>query len=478
MVLNAAAAVVSYFRAEGDRAWPGFDLSRRPFVLYDAGRWAAVINAPASLAGFEPWPDGWPTLGTPGLLHRGAIEGLVGQLAFDYDLAGIRTVAVPVVPAASAGTEDLTITQFAFIVHEAFHQYQQERFDDTDSPSEEGYPLLDVRNNALATLEMQALLQAVDAREDTARSRRELASFKALRAARAGRLDSATRELERIKERLEGTAKYVEVQAVAGLVAECRRVPGRWCLPLAGVTDVSYLRKDFASRLQNGAIDPEDMPRNRIYPVGAALGLLLDGTHPGWKAEAEQQRSYSLAAVLTGDVPTGADQLTAAMRRLDYVAAEHAARERAEVFRKAFATALAAFEAQGGLRLEVVLPTSGLTRSRSSTGRRWIMDRGATVLGERYTSYVLRSADGARAVQVRQAAVLELRPAGSTSRTIVCYVPAVDSLMLDGIPDRVVDGSRRFERLALRGSNVTLELVGPGLLRSAGNRTRVELVPR
>jgi hypothetical protein len=183
--LRAAAAVVSCFRTEGDRAWPGFDLSRRPFIPYDAGRWAAVINSAADVAGFEPWPGEWPKLGTPALLHWGAVEGLIGQLAFDYEVAGIRTVAVPVVTTPPPGTEDLTVSQFAFIVHEAFHQYQRERFDDTDTPAEETYPLLDVRNNAFATLEMRALLEAIDARDDPARGRRELAAFTALRDARA-----------------------------------------------------------------------------------------------------------------------------------------------------------------------------------------------------------------------------------------------------------------------------------------------------
>ena len=93
--LRAIAAVVTVFRASRDPVWPGYDLSSQPFLVYRPGQWAVVLNPPSKIEGYQPYPESWPRLGAPALLHLGAIPGLVGQLEFDFSVGSITTVAVP-----------------------------------------------------------------------------------------------------------------------------------------------------------------------------------------------------------------------------------------------------------------------------------------------------------------------------------------------------------------------------------------------
>jgi hypothetical protein len=54
-----------------------------------------VLNPPGEIAGYKPYPESWPRLGAPALIHFGAIPALVGQLEFDFPLGRATMVAVP-----------------------------------------------------------------------------------------------------------------------------------------------------------------------------------------------------------------------------------------------------------------------------------------------------------------------------------------------------------------------------------------------
>jgi hypothetical protein len=217
--LRTIAAVVTVFKTSRDSVWPGYDLSLRPFLVYRPGQWAVVLNPPGDIEGYQPYPESWPQLAAPALLHLGATPGLVGQLEFDFPLGSATTVAIPLADNLPAQALERARSLFAFVVHEAFHQFQRATFGEIDEPSEERYPILDTENSARAALEIHILEDAVRAveRRDLAGARRFTGLFLAQRRFRWGRASPLVREFERAKELSEGTAKYVETRLVANM---------------------------------------------------------------------------------------------------------------------------------------------------------------------------------------------------------------------------------------------------------------------
>lgn len=295
--LRTIAAVVTVFRTSRDSVWPGYDLSSRPFLVYRPGRWAVVLNPPGEIEGYRPYPESWPRLGAPALLHFGATPGLVGQLEFDFPVGRITMVAVPLADDLPEQAPARARSLFAFVVHEAFHQFQRSAFREVNEPSEEQYPILDTANSARAALEIHILKDAVRAVErwDLAGSRRLTGLFLAQRRFRWEHVSPLVREFERAKELSEGTAKYVETRLVANVAVICRT--GRFtdpyvCPSFRSVTVPSYLQTDFESRLTDRALSPADVPRNRIYPTGAAMGVLLDFFGVEWKHKVGQSPRF------------------------------------------------------------------------------------------------------------------------------------------------------------------------------------------
>lgn len=108
----------------------------------------------------EPWteaPSGLPA--RPALFRTEPVDGLVGQLSFDYEIDGQVGVAIL-------------------------------------------YPMLDPANNALATLEMRAVEDAVEelAAGDTVAARRAAELAVAVRQARWAKLNTTGRSIEVSKE--------------------------------------------------------------------------------------------------------------------------------------------------------------------------------------------------------------------------------------------------------------------------------------
>lgn len=486
--LRTIAAVVAVFGASRDSVWPGYDLSARPALVYRPGRWAVVLNPPGAIDGYQPYPDSWPRLGAPALLHLGATPDLVGQLEFDFPVGGVTTVAIPLADELLDPTGGRARSLFAFVVHEAFHQFQRSAFREANEPSEERYPILDTANNARAALEIFILEDAMRAvaRGDSAGVRRLTGLFLAQRRFRWDHAVPLVRELERAKELSEGTAKYVETRLVAQLASLCRA--GRFtdasvCPSFRSVTVPGYLRTDFESRLTNRALGPADVPRNRIYPTGAAMGVLLDFSGAAWKPLAALlPDSSTLADLLALPFPVPAARLDALRReaeqRYDWPGLERRTRALVDAYVREAGNAIRAFEAQPGIRVEVQLPAAGTSRSRSSTARRWVVDDGRRVFGGDFLAYTLRRPDGALLLTVERRAVLD-DLVESGERRVACFVPAVDSIVADGAALSVTAaGDHRFEHLRLRGAGVSLDVRVPGTLSVATGRVAVRLSPR
>jgi hypothetical protein len=486
--LRTISAVVTVFRASGDSVWPGYDLSSQPFLVYRPGRWAVLLNPPREIDGYRPYPESWPQLGAPALIHLGATPGLVGQLEFDVPVGPITAVAIPLVDDLPEHAVARARSLFAFVVHEAFHQFQRSAFREVDEPPEEQYPILDAANSARATLEIRLLEDATRAvgRRDLAGSRRLTGWFLAQRRFRWQHASPLVRAFERAKELTEGTAKYVETRLVANVAVLCRT--GRYtdpyvCPSFRSVTVPAYLQTDFESRLTNGALSPADVARNRIYPTGAAMGVLLDFFGVDWKHRAANLPDSAALADLLGAVLPVPDARLASLRneaerRYDLPRLERRTQALVDAYVREANDAIRAFEAQPGYRVEVQLPAAGTSRSRSSTAKRWVMDGGSRVFGIEFLAYTLRRPNQQVLLTVERRAVLDdLVPQGE--RRVACFVPSVDSIRVDGTPVAILAAhDYRFEALSMQGTGFSLDVRIPGTLRLSAGRVAVRLSPR
>jgi hypothetical protein len=482
------AAVVSVFRTARHPVWPGYDLSEQPFLVYRPGRWAVVFNPPGALEDYQLYPPSWPSTGARALVHLGDNPDLVGQLEFDFPVGNITVAAVPLGETLPEDALARASSVFAFVVHEAFHQFQRGAFREVDEPSEERYPILDAANSARAALEMRILEDAVQAveRRDSASVRQSTDWFLAQRLFRWEHASPLVREFERAKELTEGTAKYVETRLVADVAILCR-VGGftdpAVCPSFESLTVPGYLRAELESRLTEGALTPADVARNRIYPTGAAMGVLLDFFGVEWKQTvAALPDSSTLADLLAPSVPAS-DSLLAYFRqeaeqRYDFPRVRQRTQALIDAYVREAEDAIRAFEGQSGFRIEVQLPAAGTSRSRSSTARRWVVDDGARVFGSEFVAYTLRRPDRQLFITVERRAVLDdLVPPGE--RRVAFFVPSVDSIRVDGAPVApTVAGDHRFERLDARGAGFSIDARVPGTIKVSAGRVAIRLSPR
>lgn len=486
--LRTITAVVTVFRASRDSVWPGYDLSLQPFLVYRPGRWAVVLNPPGDIEGYQPYPESWPELAAPALLHLGATPGLVGQLEFDSQVGSATTVAIPLADNLPEHALDRARSLFAFVVHEAFHQFQRATFGEVDEPSEERYPILDTENSARAALEIHILEDAVRAveRRNLTEARRCIGLFLAQRRFRWEQASPLVREFERAKELSEGIAKYVETRLVANAAGICRTgafTDANVCPSFRLVTVPSYLHADFVSRLTDGALSPEDVPRNRIYPTGAAMGVLLDFFGVDWKLQAANlPDSSTLADLLARPFPLSASSLESfrqeAERRYDLPQLRRRTRTLVDAYVREADAAIRAFDAQSGYRVEVQLPAAGTSRSRSSSAKRWVVNNGSRVFGSSFLVYTLRRPNQQVFMSVERRAVLDdlVEPG---ERRVAFFVPLVDSIRVDGVLLAVTSATdHQFEALSIRGAGFALDVLVPGMLTVRAGRLVVRVPPR
>jgi len=281
--LKVVAGIHSTFKNYAGEIWPGYDLSKQPYVVYLPGELVLFLNAGYAPAGFEPYPAELPDPGTRAFVHYGSYDNLVGQFAFDFQIDSITTFAMGLPGDLLFSSENPSYMLLSSTIHEGFHQFQRQHFGEIPWAREERYPILDMENTALASLEMHILKDALNAMFEDNRQKMEmlLKEFVAVRDYRWKHADNYVRKYEQGQEINEGTARYVEMKAMdCFLKLDTTRIRNQLLREikkdLAGMTIRSLLIGDLESRLSGLAVAPEDMLRNRIYPVGAALGSLLD----------------------------------------------------------------------------------------------------------------------------------------------------------------------------------------------------------
>lgn len=482
VVLKMAEAIVQLGRQYQDLIWPGYDLSKMLLILYIPDRWAMLLNAPRNAEGFSECPAGWPDLKTHVLYHAGQYDGLVGQLAFDIEIDSNGVAAV-------AFDEQSPRRFLEYAVHENFHQYQYATFGEIPWEREELYPIEDATNTALACLEIHCLRDAVryaaQGRQDLMQNR--VTAFVALRNYRWRVSDPYVRNYEQGQEINEGTAKYVEIKA-SSLVPKLH-----YTSALGKTSDTLFA--EFAKTgmpetiidglnhlIDGGTVAPEDMLRNRIYPVGAAEGYLLDQFGMTWKPSAQQAGpDFTFAAMLESALNLDSTQETReipkAKELYDYDSIIRKTREIITAYSAGYDSAVAVFESEPGIRVEMSFSGKGLMRSRSSSAKKWLVENGSKEYRDHYNVYVLKSwPDEDFSLQLKDAGLLEMTDWSPKDKTVVFFCPEIESLTIDGVTKNPRDQTEyHFDKLSLTGTDFELKSDQPGTISIANKFVSINL---
>ncbi len=486
LILRVSEAILRLFDDGGAGVWSGYSLARQPFMVYVPERWALVFNAGSEAEGFTVPPDGWRLSGHDALYHEGKYDDLAGQLAFNVPVGDTATVALGFPEGMSDKIENAAGEAFAYVVHEAFHQYQYSAFGETPWEREERYPIADTENAARAWLEMRVLEDAVDAMEsgDDDVCSALTSEFVALRTRRWAYASPFVERYEQGKELLEGTAKYVELRCVnlmEGLdyVSAIDGRPDPLANAFPPASTAHLIADELEQRRGETALEPQDIPRNRIYAVAGAEALLLDHFEVDWKPRAESESAEFVYADLLRerlglDEAPLAEIADAAETSYGYAEALASAKRAWDEYQSGYASALAAFESQDGIRIEVAFGSQGVSRSRSSRADKWLMDEGRVTLCPMFGVYTLR-ADGWN-FELRDAGLLETNDWDAGTKEVLFYAGGPESVAIDGTEfSGETGGERAFESIAVSGPGFRLTSDLPGTVEITGKSVRVEL---
>ena len=476
--LNICAGVIALFSQEADSIWPGYDLSKQPFIFYNPDKWVLLFNSPGQPDGFIEYPSNWPDLGAKALYHAGQYDNLSGQLSFDVQVDTLLVAAVP-------NSEDSVAKEFGFIVHECFHQYQYHHFGEIPWEREEKYPMLDAGNTALAYLEMQSLMAAL--KESEVDNKQEclakLKQFVAIRKARWGRDDNYLTQYERGKELSEGTARYVEIKCLTKFKSMNYQ-------PANGLSDirndfpnrtfVDYIINDFNNRITDGAISPENMPRFRIYSMACAQAYLLDYLNINWQDKAQiagdEFDYYHLFIEHLGLNDDVLDALAkATMTEYKYGEVYNRAQALVDAYKNDYQQALDKFMAQPGIKVKISFSSQGIRRSRSSSATKWLFDNGGIEMREHYRIYSLEKSG--LLLQLKDAGLIEKNNWQTNERTVVLFLPRIGTTMIDGRKYNARDNLQvDFDSIEMTTDNFDFKYEGKGLITGDGKAITIDLI--
>lgn len=478
--LKVCEGIIQLFKQFPDSVWPGYNLAQSPFIVYVPEKWALLFNYPKDTEDFTSYPADWPDLGTRVLFHSGQYKDLAGQLVFDFLVDSTKVAAIPV-----AGKSEVEL--FAFIVHEAFHQYQGSAFGEIPWEREEKYPIQDLQNTALAYVEMRLLMDALRAsgKGEMKKCTGFIRQFVAVRSFRWEKGDPIMAKYEQGQEINEGTAKYAELRSIS-LVKELK-----YQSSLAGLADPlsedfssilmpEYLLADFQVRITDSSVSPEDMPRNRLYPVGAAQGFLLDYLKIKWKEKAQEAGyKFSFAQLLSEYLGVKKSQVEKLVKKAEkeygYDRVLTSTDELIREYLSGFNKELESFESQPGFRIEIELNTNGLSRSRSSSAKNWIVDKGTKELRSHFNVYVLKNRF--LNLQLHDVGVYEQNNWDARVKRVAFYVPELDSVRLDGQAVALTGGAQvRFKKMEVNGNTWKFTCEKEGTIEISDNKVKINLL--
>lgn len=414
-----------------ERAWPGYRPLFQPLLLAFEGRGSLLIGARTRPRGF---------LADTATQGAAAASFRPFQPAFDYvadfDLDGTTVTALRLSGRADASRAA------GFFLHERFHGFQRQRFEKTPW---EPYLVESAADVALAGLENRSLARWVTTGAPDA-----MRDFAALRARRRRLFPGSAAELA--EERIEGTARYVELAGVAAS------------------SSPAAVRSELAAELNEPASEFA-LHKRRNYGVGAALCRWLDAEKvPAWRAEVEAGLAPSELVLRSLALDRGeAGARVARLTRLPgYAAAKRSAERGIADLRAARAGWRRHYDALPGLRL--VLTSSAAAASftgdwldypdRSSllVASEWVVERPEIKVRLRDDKGVLRrmGRDGPEAEFV---------------------VPPGAVIGLDDMPWTPKPGRARFKTLTIKDARIALS-AGPGVLVDDGKYLRLSFPRR
>ena len=478
--LKVCEGVIQLFKQFPDSVWPGYNLAQRPFIVYMPEKWALLFNYSKETDDFTSYPTDWPYLGTQVLFHSGQYKDLAGQLVFDFPIDTLKVAAVPL-------TGKSEVELFAFVGHEAFHQYQGSAFGEIPWEREEKYPIQDSQNTALAYLEMRLLMDAVRAsgKDQIRKCREYVKQFVAVRSYRWQKGDPFVAKYEQGQEINEGTAKYAELRSIvlikqleyksslAGLISPLSEDFSPILMP-------EYLLADFQARITDSSVSPEDMPRNRIYPVGAAQGFLLDYFKINWKKKAQQAGyEFSFAQLFNEYLGVKKSQVEKLVKKAEkeygYEKVLALTDKLIQEYFDGFNKELESFEAQPGYRIEIELNTNGLSRSRSSSAKNWIVDKGTRELRSHFSVYVLKNS--LLNLQLHDLGVYERNNWDARVKKVAFFVPGFGSITLDEQPVTLTEGAKtRFKKMEVNGDSWKFTCEKEGTIEISDHKVNINLL--
>ncbi len=470
--IKICASVIELFEAYPDSIWPGYNLAKSPFIFYYPDKWALLLNYPHEVAGFGPYPVGWPEISGNVQVHMGNYGDLAGQLAFMVEVDNIAVAAVPY-------WEKQPWETFAFIVHECFHQYQYDNMWDIPWEREEKYPIQDSVNTALASIEMGLLMDALKMAMADNRSKciEHIKEFVVIRDFRWDRSDDYLRKYELGKELQEGTAKYIEIKSISLIKGlESHSMFGDSIIHL-GLPQL--LQKELQARFSSNSISPDDMPRNRIYPLAAIECYLLDYLGIDWKGslpDFEQDVSYAdlFRQKLDLDSSEFDRHAEQSKSRYNYPVLIKSASMQIREYARGYKQDLEEFEKSRGFRIEITLNSNGVLRSRSSDARKWLIDNGSREFRSNFRIYSLKK-DGLL-FQLYDSGLLEENDWDTKEKTVIFYAEAVDSIILNEEPIEVGNASNQnFDSIEMHGSNFNFEYDQSGNIKVENSGIKIDL---
>jgi hypothetical protein len=433
----------------GDSIWPGLDYRQIPMLIYRPDSVAFLFNHPDPPPEFkkvEKLPAG---LQGPIYACPGRYEDYTGQF---WPAAIVNGHITFVCPYEEGQTWENRF--FPFVVHEAFHTFQTLTFQDMGDSDEKLYPITLPENNALATLENLLLADAVDLlidrdREELSRRARQFAIVREFRLRQA---PPFVRRHERVTERLENTAFYVE-----------KRCQGAGFLPgytptdfreytevepyLARLEILQNLRKGILEHIRGVAITPVSMPRYRIYDNGAAIGYILDFLGIDWKRQAMSDSSFIFHRRLMQGlgISVGDEELKSEIEKIkeefNYDEILSASRKKVEVYHQVTAALETQIRASGKIAYRIVMNVKGrFSQSKRTSKSVLYVDEGRKTLIEGVDQFLVESANAS--VTVRGMGLIFSRPPdGDTATVELFYDLMPDKIDIDGREQRLTDGN-------------------------------------
>jgi len=479
--LKTCEGVISLFKQYPDKVWKGFDLSKMPFLFYIPDKWVLVFNYEKNIEDFQKYPADWPDLGTNVQIHFGKYKDLGGQLGFDYKLDTINIVAIPFLY-KNFSLLDL----FAFIVHESFHQYQSYTFGEIGWKSEERYPIQDSVNTTLAGIEMKLLMDAYDAScNDKLNECKELMKmFIAVRDYRWKQNKPYIFAYEQGIEINEGTAKYVEVKTLLLLnklkyKSSLSKFTNLFSEGFEKSKNPDIVLNDFKSRMKNNSISPGNMPRNRVYPVGSAQGLILDYFGIDWKDLAQKAGlEFTFAKLMSDYLKLDTNDYNAllekAKEKYDYNNILQASSDLITRYLKSYEEERTKFDSQEGYKFEINLNIERYSRSTSSSERKWLINGGSIEFCKEYKLYSIKWDN--YFLQLKDVGVVEENNREKKTKNIVFYFNNLPGIKIDGNPveiDNIVKVD--FNNIEIDTGNLLFNVSVPGSIVKTDKNIKINI---